>query len=86
MLIKDETSDHLIMSILNIRNRPWAVFDATNPEHRAWYHQYAQTGSWAACPYQLIVEDDHGGDVTHLVERELSRWYAAQEFGCNRKG
>jgi len=72
------------MSILQVRSRPWMVFDVADAQHRAWFYEFAVTGTWAHCPYQFVVPDDHGGDLTSLVQRELSRWYAAQEFAPKR--
>jgi hypothetical protein len=68
------------MSILQVRTRPWMVFDVNDAEHRRLFYKYTQTGSWAHCPYRFVVPDDHGNDVTSLIQRELSSWYAAREF------
>ena len=67
------------MSILALKSRPWAVFDVSNKEHRRWYWQFVQHGSWGRCPYRLIVPDDQG-DLITMIQRTLVKYYVEREF------
>jgi hypothetical protein len=67
------------MSILAFKSRPWTVFDPNNKQHRCWYFNFLQHGSWGRCPYRFIVPDDHG-DLVSMIRRKLVEYYVAQEF------
>lgn len=60
-------------------SRPYAVFDATNADHRRAYKQYLDTNSWAECPYQFICEEPYL-DLPSNINQKLIVYYMAQEF------
>jgi len=68
------------VSRLSLFGRPYVVFDATNKNHRNFYHTFAVTGSWGACPVRFVVDDDHG-DLITMIQRNLIRYYSDKEFG-----
>lgn len=67
------------MSLLEYRNRPFVAFDATNRDHRRWYHEFVKHGTWGRCPYRFIVPDDRGNLIT-LIQRRLVEYYVQREF------
>ena len=67
------------MSILQFNSRPWTVFDPSKKDHRRWYHEFVQHGTWGRCPYRFIVPDDHG-DLITMIQRSLVKHYVEQEF------
>lgn len=67
------------MSLLNFCGRPWTVFDPSKREHRKWYYEFVEHGTWGRCPYRFIVPDDHG-DLITMCQRALVKWYVNNEF------
>jgi hypothetical protein len=67
------------MSQLALHNRPWVVFDPGNNEHRRWYANFVDTGTWGRCPVRFVIPDDHGNLVT-MIQRKLVEYYVKQEF------
>ena len=72
------------MSQLALHGRPWVVFDAGNNEHRRWYANFVETGTWGRCPVRFVVPDDHGNLIT-MIQRKLVEYYVKQEFKKRRK-
>lgn len=71
------------MSQLELHGRPWTVFDPADQQHRSWYHEFVQHGTWGRCPYRFIVPDDHGNLIT-MIQRKLVEYYVRQEFRPKR--
>ena len=67
------------MSLLQLHNRPFTVFDSANKQHRAWYHDFVTHGTWGRCPVRFMCTDDHG-DVIQMIQRSLIRYYVLKEF------
>ena len=67
------------MSILHLNHRPGAIFDPANQDHRRWYHEFVEHGSWGRCPYRFVIGDDAGNLVT-MIQRKLVEYYVQQEF------
>ena len=67
------------MSLLQLHNRPFTVFDPTNRKHRTWYHDFVKHGTWGRCPVRFMCPDDHG-DVIQMIQRSLIRYYVQREF------
>jgi hypothetical protein len=59
--------------------RPTKLFDATDPEHRALFHKFLKTQSWAHSPYQWAIDDD-SLDVVHCINKKMVEYYLASEF------
>lgn len=67
------------MSKLVFYGRPLIVFDPSNKEHREFYFDFVQSGTWGRCPYRFIVPDDQGNLVT-MIQRKLIAYYVNKEF------
>jgi hypothetical protein len=67
-----------------IHNRPYAVFDAANQEHRRAYREFLRTKSWANCPYQFVLEDPYF-DLVANITYKLVDYYTKQEFPAKTK-
>ena len=67
------------MSILNLAQRPWVTFDATDANHRNYYLTFLQNNSWRQCPVQFSLERGYG-DLAAMIENKLSAYYLGQEF------
>jgi hypothetical protein len=67
------------VSRLDLFGRPWTIFDPSNKEHRAWYHQFVETASWGHCPVRFVVPEDHG-DLITMIQRSLVKFYSDREF------
>jgi len=67
------------MSILQFHSRPWTVFDPNDKDHRRWYHEFVQHGTWGRCPYRFVVPEDHGNLIT-MIQRKLVEYYVQREF------
>ena len=72
------------MSILHLNHRPWTVFDASNKDHRRWYHEFVKTGGWGSCPYRFVISDDSDNLIT-MIQRKLIEYYVQQEFANPRR-
>lgn len=67
------------MSVLHFKARPWTVFDPANKDHRRWYADFVNNGTWGRCPYRFIVPEDHG-DLITMCQRALIKYYVEKEF------
>jgi len=67
------------MSRLAFIGRPWVAFEATDPQHRAWFAEFRKLGTWGRCPVRFIIADDHG-DLITMIQRRLIDFYIEQEF------
>lgn len=72
------------MSILHLNHRPYTVFDPDNTDHRRWYYEFVQSGSWGRCPYRFHVSEDHG-DLITMCQRSLVKYYVQQEFAVQSR-
>jgi hypothetical protein len=67
------------MSVLELSGRPYVVFDPSDKQHRAWYHQFVLTATWGHCPVRFVVPEDHG-DLITMIQRSLVKFYVEREF------
>jgi hypothetical protein len=67
------------MSRLAFIGRPWVAFEATDPQHRAWFAEFRKLGTWGKCPVRFIIPDDHG-DLITMIQRRLIDYYISEEF------
>lgn len=67
------------MSVLELHGRPFVVFDPSNKEHRRYYFNFVEQGTWGRCPYRFVVPEDHGNLVT-MIQRSLVKFYVEKEF------
>ena len=72
------------MSLLNVVNRPVAVFDVNNREHRNLFAQYLKTRSWSASPVRFIASEVTDIDVG-TISRQMLEFYTDREFNKTSK-
>ena len=72
------------MSLLQFNSRPWTVFDPSKKDHRRWYHEFVQHGTWGRCPVRFVVADNRGNLVS-MIQQNLVEYYVNQEFKPRRK-
>ena len=72
------------MGILNYHHRPWVAFEASNREHRKWFSEFQQSGTWGHCPVRFIIADEQG-DLVSMIQRRLINYYVGQEFRPAKK-
>lgn len=66
------------MSKLAYSGRPWVEFDPKNKDHRKWFLQFKQCGTWGKCPVRFIMEEH--GDLVSLIHNKLTTYYMEREF------
>ena len=67
------------MSLLELAGRPYIVFNPENKQHRSYYHDFVQSGTWGRCPFRFVVPEDHG-DLITMIQRSLIEYYVNKEF------
>lgn len=67
------------MSLIQLKMRPWAEFDAANRQHRQWYAEFLQNGNWSSCPVRFVDPTDCG-NLAMAIQASLVKYYAAKEF------
>lgn len=67
------------MSKLELMRRPWTEFDPSDREHRKWYAEYVQTGTWGHCPVRFVDPTDCG-NLAAAMQASMVRYYVKQEF------
>jgi hypothetical protein len=72
------------MAVLEIHNRPWAVFDPHNREHRNHYAQFIKNGGWGHCPVRFVVPDG-SRDLLSMIGSSLVEYYIQREFHKNSR-
>lgn len=72
------------MSMLDLHNRPWTVFDVGNRDHRRWYYEFVEHGTWGRCPYRFVVPEPHD-NLVNMIQRKLVEYYVNREFTKGRK-
>jgi hypothetical protein len=68
------------MSLLELAGRPFVLFDPSNKDHRAYYHQFVKTNRWGHCPVRFVVPDGYG-DLISMIRIVLIEYYVNKEFG-----
>lgn len=67
------------MSRLEYHGRPLVAFDVNKREHRRWFAEFQNYGTWGRCPVRFIVTDDVG-DLLTMIRRKLIDYYVEREF------
>jgi len=67
------------MSKLQLHGRPYAVFNASDKEHRKWFAEFNENRKWGGCPVRFVLNDAHGDLITQ-IQRELIQFYVDKEF------
>jgi len=57
------------------------AFDPHNKDHRRYYAEFVELGSWGQCPVRFICPDDNGGDLVSMIKNNLIQYYIDREFG-----
>lgn len=73
-----------VMLRMSLHQRPWALFDPKNKDHRAYFNSFLKTRSWRDCPVQWIIGDD-SQDIVHYISKVLVTHYATAEFDAKKK-
>lgn len=60
-------------------NRPYAVFDANNLEHRRAYAEFLKRRTWEGCPFKFVLEEPYT-DLPANINHRLVQYYLGQEF------
>ena len=68
------------MSLLEYHSRPLVAFEASNRDHRQWYHEFVVNKGWGRCPVRFICPEDHGSDLVTMIQRQLVQYYIGVEF------
>jgi hypothetical protein len=68
------------VSKLEFYARPLIAFDATNKQHRRWYHEFVTSGGWGRCPVRFIVPESTGSDLVKIITNSLIEYYVGKEF------
>lgn len=69
------------MSKLEYLARPLVAFDPYNKDHRRYYAEFVEHGTWGRCPVRFICPDDFGGDLVTMIKNNLIQYYVDREFG-----
>jgi len=72
------------MSRLEYLARPLVAFDPCNKDHRRFYAEFVESGTWGRCPVRFICPDDFGGDLVNLIKNNLIQYYVDREFGGSK--
>lgn len=72
------------MSKLEFHSRPLIMFDPANHEHRSYYYEFLERGTWGKCPYRFIIQDGHRDSLVVQIQRMLLTYYIRQEFNTDR--
>lgn len=72
------------MSYLEAKLRPWAIFDASNKQHREWFYKFLATHSWRHCPVRFAPGDE-AAEMLGWIQKEMLIYYGRQEFGRAKK-
>jgi hypothetical protein len=62
-----------------LSNRPYALFDANNAEHRKLYATFLKTKTWSTCPYKFVLEEPFT-DLPSSINYKLVNHYLGKEF------
>ena len=68
------------MSRLEFWSRPLIEFDPEDPDHRAYYYDFLQRGTWGYCPYRFIVPDVQGANLINMIQHKMLSYYVSREF------
>ena len=69
---------------MSLKQRPWAMFDPADKNHRAYFDKFLKTKSWKDCPVQWLIADD-SRDVVHHIGKVLLDHYTSNEFKPKKK-
>lgn len=67
------------MSRLEYHSRPLVAFDVKKRQHRKWFADFQNYGTWGRCPVRFIITDD-AGDLLTMIRRKLIDYYVEREF------
>ncbi len=63
---------------MSVLHKPPVVFDAYNPEHRAFYNNFRKKDAWGNAP--RFVLDDRFNNVPDMIASRLLDYYMSIEF------
>lgn len=68
------------MSRLEFYSRPLVAFDASNKDHRRYFHEFLKRRTWGNCPVRFICPAETGSDQVKMITSDLVNWYIGREF------
>ena len=57
------------------------AFDPSNKDHRRYYAEFQERGSWGHCPVRFICPEDFGMNLPTMIQQHLISYYVDREFG-----
>ena len=60
------------------------MFDPSNMEHRSYYYEFLERGTWGRCPYRFIIQEGHKDSLVNQIQKMLLNYYIHMEFQSNQ--
>ncbi len=61
------------------------MFDPANKQHRGYFYEFTERGTWGRCPYRFIIQDGHRDSLVNQIQKMLLNYYINSEFQSNQK-
>jgi hypothetical protein len=61
------------------------MFDPANKQHRAYFYEFLERGTWGRCPYRFIIQEGHRDSLVIQIQKMLLNYYINAEFQSNQK-
>ncbi len=61
------------------------MFDPANKQHRGYFYEFMERGTWGRCPYRFIIQDGHRDSLVNQIQKMLLNYYINAEFQSNQK-
>jgi hypothetical protein len=61
------------------------MFDPANKQHRGYFYEFMERGTWGRCPYRFIIQDGHRDSLVNQIQKMLLNYYINSEFQSNQK-
>ena len=61
------------------------MFDPANKQHRGYFYEFMERGTWGRCPYRFIIQEGHRDSLVIQIQKMLLNYYINAEFQSNQK-
>lgn len=61
------------------------MFDPANKQHRGYFYEFMERGTWGRCPYRFIIQEGHRDSLVIQIQKMLLNYYINSEFQSNQK-
>ena len=61
------------------------MFDPANKQHRGYFYEFMERGTWGRCPYRFIIQEGHRDSLVNQIQKMLLNYYINSEFQSNQK-